>query len=237
VRLRTPIDIQRFYPAAARAPSSEQGPPGEQLHAGPTTRGARAGPVPAPRLRREHLGLHGRPSTTPELDIAAETAPRPCALPLSRDWRGRASYIFHHQGGDGWITPSSYAAFEATASRAPARRDDPTAPAGGGDLAHTGRRWGWGGGQRQLAFAPRLDKPVTRRAGAPLSPGSRPHPPRRFGDGRLVRMQCRPRAAARLGGRERRLRSSRARARAGKRGVGGDPRGAGRVPADGGATA
>jgi hypothetical protein len=113
VRLRQPIDVHRFMPRGGpRARPKQvllvsnyvQGREREMLARACADAG----------LRLEHLGLHGRPSTTPEVDIAASdiTIGHGRAA-LEAMATGRAVYIFNRSSGDGWVTSPSYAAFEA----------------------------------------------------------------------------------------------------------------------------
>lgn len=113
VRLRQPIDVQRFTPRGWPRPRAERVVVlSNYLQGG--DRDALAGACAAAGLRLDHLGLHGRTSTTPELDIAA------CDITvglgrsvLEGMATARAVYVFDRSGGDGWVTPSTYPMLEA----------------------------------------------------------------------------------------------------------------------------
>jgi len=113
VRLRQPIDLHRFTPRGGPRATAEhvlllsnylRGSERETLARACTEAG----------LRLEHVGLPGRPSTTPELDIAASdiTVGRGRAA-VEGMASGRAVYVLDRGGGDGWVTPASYPAIEA----------------------------------------------------------------------------------------------------------------------------
>jgi hypothetical protein len=191
VRMRQPIDIQRFSPRGGPRAAPEQvllvsnymrGRPREVL----------AEACAGAGLQLEHLGLHGRPSTTPELEIAASdiTVGHGRAA-LEGMASGRAVYIFHHQGGDGWITPSSYPAFEADGFAGAGTDETIDGDRVQRDLA--AYRQEMGVVNRQLAFAHHHALDHARDLVVllhRLSPGSRPHSPTPLREmARLVRMQ------------------------------------------------
>lgn len=191
VRLRQPVDIQRFSPRGGPRAAPEQvllvsnymrGREREMLARACADAG----------LRLEHLGLHGRPSTAPELEIAASdiTVGHGRAA-LEGMASGRAVYIFHHAGGDGWITPSSYPAFEADGFAGAGNEDTFDGARVRRDLAAYHPEMGVV--NRQLAFAHHhaldhaRDLVVLLRR---LSPGSRSHSPAPLREmARLVRVQ------------------------------------------------
>jgi hypothetical protein len=191
VRLRQPIDVQRFTPRGgpSAAPAHVvlvsnyvQGREREML----ARTCARAG------LKLKHLGLHGRPTTTPELDIAAcDITVGHGRAALEGMASGRAVYILHRASGDGWVTPSSYPAFEADGFAGAASDDTIDGARLQRDLA--GYRPEMGVVNRQLAFSHHhaldhaRDLVVLLRR---LSPSTRPPsraPLREMA--RLVRMQ------------------------------------------------
>jgi hypothetical protein len=191
VRLRQPIDIQRFSPRGGPRAAPEQvllvsnymlGRPREVL----------AQACAGAGLRLEHLGRHGRPSTTPELDIAdSDITVGHGRAALEGMASGRAVYIFHHQGGDGWITAASYPAFEADGFAGAGNDDTIDGARVQRDLA--AYRPDMGIVNRQLVFAHHhaldhaRDLVVLLRRLSPGSPSHSPAPLREMA--RLVRMQ------------------------------------------------
>lgn len=113
VRLRQPIDVQRFTPRGGPRRKPERVIVLSNYLHGPD-RDALAAACAAAGLRLDHLGLHGRSSTTPELDIAAcDITVGLGRAALEGMATGRAVYVFDRSGGDGWVTPTSYPMLEA----------------------------------------------------------------------------------------------------------------------------
>jgi hypothetical protein len=113
VRLRQPVDVTRFGLGVRRAE------PRRVLAFGNDWIGAPHRIVSdacrAAGLRLDHVGLHGRTTTTPELDIAeADIVVGVGRCILEAMASGRAAYVFGITGGDGWVTPDSYPALEAS---------------------------------------------------------------------------------------------------------------------------
>jgi hypothetical protein len=113
VRLRQPIDVQRFAPRGGPRAAPEhvlllsnylRGPARETLARACADAG----------MRLAHVGVPGRPSSSPELDIAASdiTVGQGRAA-LEGMASGRAVYVLDRWGGDGWVTPASYPTLEA----------------------------------------------------------------------------------------------------------------------------
>jgi hypothetical protein len=113
VRLRQPIDVHRFAPRRGPRAAPEhvlllsnylRGSAREALESACADAG----------LRLEHVGVPGRPSTTPELDIgASDITVGHGRAALEGMASGRAVYVLDHWGGDGWVTPASYPTLEA----------------------------------------------------------------------------------------------------------------------------
>ncbi len=191
VRLRQPIDVQRFTPRGGPRAAPKrvllvsnyvQGRERDML----ARTCADAG------LRLEHLGLHGRPSSTPELEIAASdiTVGHGRAA-LEGMASGRAVYILHGSSGDGWVTPSAYPAFEADGFAGAASDDTVDGARLRRDLA--GYRREMGVVNRQLVFAHHhaldhaRDLVVLLRRLSPSTPPAPSAPLREMA--RLVRLQ------------------------------------------------
>ena len=112
VRLHQPINTTRFSPAVRRER------PKRVLAFGNYWAGSRyrtlVDACDAAGLQLEHVGLNGRTSTTPELEIAeADIVVGVGRCILEAMACGRAAYVYGIGGGDGWVTPESYAAMEA----------------------------------------------------------------------------------------------------------------------------
>src|SRR3954451_24913671 len=113
VRLRQPVDMDRFAP---RRPIRAR--PRRALLLGNNLRGPRFELI-AEECRRAGLeviqtGRHGTASATPEDAIdAADLVIGYGRSLLEALASGRAAYVLDHLGGDGWVTPASFAALEA----------------------------------------------------------------------------------------------------------------------------
>ena len=114
VRLRQPVDLQRFTP---RAPA--RAAPRVVLMLGNHLRGSRRGVLEDVcrelGLECRQVGRHGPAShPRPELEIAeADIVVGYGRSALEGMAGGRAVYVFDHSGGDGWVTPERYEALEA----------------------------------------------------------------------------------------------------------------------------
>ena len=114
VRLRQPIDLDRFAPSG---PGAER--PQLVLALGNYLRGARRGLLEHVcadlGLDLRQVGRHGaRAHPAPEIDLAdADIVVGYGRSALEGMAAGKAVYVFDHSGGDGWVTPASYAEFEA----------------------------------------------------------------------------------------------------------------------------
>jgi hypothetical protein len=114
VRLRQPIDLDRFNP---RAPMRDK--PRVVLMLGNHLRGSRyeafADVCRELGLELRQLGRHGAASHPhPELDIAdADIVVGYGRSALEGMAAGRAVYVYDHSGGDGWVTAETYPALES----------------------------------------------------------------------------------------------------------------------------
>jgi hypothetical protein len=114
VRLRQPIDLDRFNP---RAPA--RATPRTVLLLGNYLRGGRRavleGACAALGLEIRQIGRHGGAShPRPELEIAdADIVVGYGRSAIEGMACGKAVYVYDHSGGDGWVTADSYALLEA----------------------------------------------------------------------------------------------------------------------------
>ena len=114
VRLRQPIDLDRFNP---RAPMRDK--PRVVLMLGNHLRGSRyeafADVCGELGLELRQLGRHGAASHPhPELEIAdADIVVGYGRSALEGMAAGRAVYVYDHSGGDGWVTAETYPALES----------------------------------------------------------------------------------------------------------------------------
>jgi glycosyltransferase involved in cell wall biosynthesis len=113
VRLRQPVDMTRFGRLGIKHPE-----PRRALIMGNYWRGPRLRMVERSCRERglmlDHIGLNGRPSTTPERDMAnADIVIGYGRCIVEGMASGLAVYVYGVVGGDGWVTPDSYPAVEA----------------------------------------------------------------------------------------------------------------------------
>jgi glycosyl transferase family 2 len=114
VRLRQPIDLDRFNP---RAPTRTT--PRVVLLLGNYMRGSRRGALEEVcselGLQVRQIGRHGgRSHPHPELEIAdADVVVGYGRSALEGMASGKAVYVYDHSGGDGWVTADTYQALEA----------------------------------------------------------------------------------------------------------------------------
>lgn len=113
VRLRQPIDLQRFRPLAVPSTSRPTA-----LMVSNYVTGARArlleAACEAAGWKLTAVGTTTRPTPVPELAIGGTHA----VIALGRSLlegmaAGRAAYVYGVVGGDGWVTPDRYPAMEA----------------------------------------------------------------------------------------------------------------------------
>ena len=113
VRLRQPIDVQRFTPRGGPRATPERvlllsnyawGAARHTLESACTEAG----------MRFEHVGTPARSSLTPEVEIAASDITVAVGrAALEGMASGRCVYVLDRFAGDGWVTPDSYPAFES----------------------------------------------------------------------------------------------------------------------------
>jgi hypothetical protein len=113
VRLRQPVDMTRFGRLGIKHAS-----PRRALVIGNYWRGPRLRMVERCCRERglvlEHVGVNGRPSATPERDMAdADIVIGYGRCIVEAMATGLAAYVYGVVGGDGWVTPDSYPAVEA----------------------------------------------------------------------------------------------------------------------------
>ncbi len=114
VRLRQPIDLDRFSPRAPIQPQARR-----VLLLGNYLRGPRRdallGICAELELECLQIGAHGKASHThPEIALAdADIVVGYGRSALEGMASGRAVYVYDHSGGDGWVTPASYPLLEA----------------------------------------------------------------------------------------------------------------------------
>jgi hypothetical protein len=113
VRLRQPVDMARFGLLGINHPT-----PRRALVIGNYWRGPRLRMVERCCRERgmavEHLGMNGRPTATPERDMAdADIVIGYGRCIVEAMASGLAAYVYGVVGGDGWVTPDSYPAVEA----------------------------------------------------------------------------------------------------------------------------
>lgn len=114
VRLRQPIDLQRF---CFQTMNAEQRRPPRVLLLSNYTKGTRARMIEAAcaqaGLELKRVGAKTVATPTPELAIAdAEIVLTLGRGALEAMAGGRAAYVFGDAGGDGWVTSETYPAFE-----------------------------------------------------------------------------------------------------------------------------
>jgi hypothetical protein len=113
VRLRQPIDLDRFADRGAPRPRARR-----VLLLGNYLRGERRELVTEAcaeaGLEWTQVGAHGAPTPEPELAIAeADIVIGHGRSILEGMASGRAAYAYDHSGADGWVTPEAYAAMES----------------------------------------------------------------------------------------------------------------------------
>ena len=113
LRLRQPIDVDRFNPRGAIRPR-----PRTVLLLGNNLRGLRKEMIAAVcdelGLECVQVGRHGTADTEPEIAInRADIVMGYGRSVLEGMACARAAYVFDHLGGDGWVTPERYPALEA----------------------------------------------------------------------------------------------------------------------------
>ncbi len=113
LRLRQPIDVDRFNPRGAIRPR-----PRTLLLLGNNLRGLRKDMIASVceelGLECVQVGRHGNADTEPEIAInRADIVMGYGRSVLEGMACARAAYVFDHLGGDGWVTPERYPALEA----------------------------------------------------------------------------------------------------------------------------
>jgi hypothetical protein len=113
VRLRQPIDLDRFTDRGAPRPRARR-----VLLLGNYLRGERRQLVTDAcaelGLEWTQVGAHGAPTPEPELAIAeADIVIGHGRAILEAMASGRAAYAYDHSGADGWVTPAGYPAMES----------------------------------------------------------------------------------------------------------------------------
>jgi len=113
VRLRQPIDLQRFAPRGPIAPR-----PRRVLLLGNYLWGDRRDLIEEAcaelGIPCVQAGRHGTATAAPELAIGeADIVVGKARTVLEAMACGRAAYVYDHNGGDGWVTPERYPALEA----------------------------------------------------------------------------------------------------------------------------
>jgi hypothetical protein len=129
VRMRQPVDIQRFAP---RGPIAER--PQRALLLGNYTSGDRRdlvfGACHEAGMECRQLGLHGEGFTrAPESEINdSDIVIGKARVIVEAMACGRAAYVYDYAGGDGWVRPERWALLESDnfAGRAEARAIDGT---------------------------------------------------------------------------------------------------------------
>lgn len=114
IRLRQPIDLQRFWFSALNL---EQRRPPRALALGNCTQGTRARMIKRAceiaGLELRRVGATTAPTSNPERAIAeAEIVITIGRGALEAMASGRATYVFGNAGGDGWVTAETYPALE-----------------------------------------------------------------------------------------------------------------------------
>jgi hypothetical protein len=115
VRLRQPIDVERFRPAGTARPHATR-----LVAIGNYLRGERRALL---QSVAEELGLECRfhggeepPTPEPQVEMArADIVVGKSRVTLEAMACGRAAYVYDFMGSDGWVTPESYPALEADA--------------------------------------------------------------------------------------------------------------------------
>jgi hypothetical protein len=114
VRLRQPIDTRRFTPRGGPRANPERALMLSNYIRGYALEILEAACAEA-GMELEHVGRQGRPTTTPEVDIAAsDVTVGHGRAALEGMAAGRAVYVLDESGGGGWMTPESYAQLEAS---------------------------------------------------------------------------------------------------------------------------
>jgi hypothetical protein len=113
VRLRQPLDLRRFYPrGVARRRARRVLALGNRL--GGTRLRMLTDACSSLGLDFVQVGRFGRVIAAPEAEICeADIVVGYGRAALEAMGLGRAVYVWGHGGGDGWVTPESYAALEA----------------------------------------------------------------------------------------------------------------------------
>jgi hypothetical protein len=112
VRLRQPVDVTRFGVGVRRTKPRRVLAFGNYW--GGTPHQILIDACEAVGLELDHVGLYGRTSITPELDIAeADIVVGVGRCILEAMASGRAAYVYSIAGGDGWVTPERYQGMEA----------------------------------------------------------------------------------------------------------------------------
>ncbi len=114
-RLRQPIDLDRFAPRGEIAAR-----PRRALLLGNYLRGARReavmGTLAEAGIEVDQAGRHGTATHEPEVAIAAADMVIGYGRSVLEGMAcGRAAYVLDYNGGDGWVTPETWAAHEARA--------------------------------------------------------------------------------------------------------------------------
>jgi hypothetical protein len=113
VRLRQPVDVERFRPrGTARRKARRALLVSNYLHGERREVLERA--CADLGLELTGLGISGKPTVAPQADLAdADIVIGYGRGVLEAMAMGRAAYVWDFAGGDGWVTPESYAAHEA----------------------------------------------------------------------------------------------------------------------------
>jgi hypothetical protein len=113
VRLRQPIDLQRFSNLGPCRPRARSALVMTNYLAGPRAETIEEA-CRANGLRLTWIGAKTRPTATPEVDIAeADLVIGLGRCVLEAMAAGRAAYVYGALGGDGWVTPERYPSMEA----------------------------------------------------------------------------------------------------------------------------
>ena len=123
LRLRQPIDVDRFNPRGAIRPR-----PRTVLLLGNNLRGLRKDMIVSVceelGLECVQIGRHGTADAAPEIAInRADIVMGYGRSVLEGMACARAAYVFDHLGGDGWVTPERYPVLEADGFGGRAERD------------------------------------------------------------------------------------------------------------------
>jgi hypothetical protein len=109
VRLAQPVDLRRFAPHGPLVT-----PPRRVLVMGNYMRGDRREHVAAAcrdaGLELRYVGANDRTTATPELDLnSVDIVIGKARVIVEAMACGRAAYVYDYNGGDGWVTPETYA--------------------------------------------------------------------------------------------------------------------------------